>query len=359
VVVRRIHAKTERTPEEKERIRQIRERFQRERPTLEELVASGDCAPPVPQGAYRQLRVLMHALKTAREQQGLSLADVAERSGIDKAALSRLETGAQTNPTIDTLWRYAYAIGKDLAWAVGDLRGTGQDASTILSQVEQALENATGLLREAMGRRYAPTPTPTEHTVSRQKRKEKTTMIAITGRNEIARAYEVFARTVSEGGHSLERMVGYKGGSEMASLLWHSTLQLWVLLQPDRLADRYWCAFGTDDPVSASMLSIACEINPPREGINRRCAGLFVRDDSGAVFIAHSGKIGGGRPGIGKSRFMQARGQQDVVSVQFPDGLEGDYIVLGRIDDQNLLARLAEFVRAIAQFKQEAATGGA
>jgi transcriptional regulator with XRE-family HTH domain len=163
VVVRRVHAKTERTPEEKERIRQIRERFQRERPTLEELVASGDCAPPVPQGAYRQLRVLMHALRTAREQQGLRLADVAERSGIDKAALSRLETGAQTNPTIDTLWRYAYAIGKDLAWAVGELCRTDQDTSTTLSQVERALENATDLLQEAMRQTTkARQPTPAD-----------------------------------------------------------------------------------------------------------------------------------------------------------------------------------------------------
>jgi len=158
VVVEHIHQKTERTPQEKERIRQIRERFQRERPTLEELVASGDCAPPVPQGAYRQLRVLMHALRKERERQGLSLADVAERSGIDKAALSRLETGAQTNPTIDTLWRYAYAIGKDLAWAVGVLCRRGQDVSTTLSQVERALENATDLLQEAMGRRQNSTP---------------------------------------------------------------------------------------------------------------------------------------------------------------------------------------------------------
>lgn len=158
MVVEHIHQKTERTPQEKERIRQIRERFQRERPTLEELVASGDCAPPVPQGAYRQLRVLMHALKTAREQQGLSLADVAERSGIDKAALSRLETGAQTNPTIDTLWRYAYALGKDLAWAVGELCQRGQDASTTLSQVERALENATDLLQKAMGQQCAASP---------------------------------------------------------------------------------------------------------------------------------------------------------------------------------------------------------
>jgi transcriptional regulator with XRE-family HTH domain len=160
VAVERIHLKTDRTPEEKERIRRIRERFQRERPTLEELVASGDCAPPVPQGAYRQLRVLMHALKTARERQGLSLADVARQSGIDKGALSRLETGAQTNPTIDTLWRYAYALGKDLAWVVGDGESDSDGTGEKLARVERALVSATDLLREVIGQQSAPSPTP-------------------------------------------------------------------------------------------------------------------------------------------------------------------------------------------------------
>jgi transcriptional regulator with XRE-family HTH domain len=158
VAVKRIHLKTERTAEEKERIRQVRERFQRERPTLEELVASSECPPPVPQGAYRELRILVHTLRRERERQGLRLADVAERSDLDEASLSRLETGALINPTIDTLWRYAYALGKDLAWAVGDLRDAGQDTSTTLSQVERALESATALLREAIEASPAASP---------------------------------------------------------------------------------------------------------------------------------------------------------------------------------------------------------
>lgn len=145
-----LHLKIERTPEEKARIKEIRDRFQRERPTLEDLIASGEYNAPIPQGAYLELRRLMYLLRKERERQGLSLADVADRSDIDKAALSRLETGQQINPTIDTLWRYAHALGKDLAWAIGNLCQRGQDTSTTLSQVERALENATDLLQNAM-----------------------------------------------------------------------------------------------------------------------------------------------------------------------------------------------------------------
>jgi transcriptional regulator with XRE-family HTH domain len=158
MVAKRLHLKIERTPEEKARIKEIRERFQRERPTPEELVASGEYNEPIPQGAYLELHRLMYLLRKERERQGLSLADVAERCDIDKAALSRLETGQQINPTIDTLWRYAHALGKDLAWAIGDLCQRGQDVSTTLSQVERALENATDLLQEAMKQQAGTAP---------------------------------------------------------------------------------------------------------------------------------------------------------------------------------------------------------
>src|SRR4051794_35944033 len=40
------------------------------------------------------------AVDQARVEAGLSLADMAERTGMDKAALSRLESGKQPNPTL-------------------------------------------------------------------------------------------------------------------------------------------------------------------------------------------------------------------------------------------------------------------
>ena len=66
----------------------------------------------------------LNELKKNREASGLSLADVAERSGIDKAALSRLENGVHDNPTVETLMRYATAIGKRLTWKLEDLAPT-------------------------------------------------------------------------------------------------------------------------------------------------------------------------------------------------------------------------------------------
>lgn len=116
----RIHRDLNWTPEDRARHRAIRERFQKERPSLSQLVESGECAPPIPHGIYLSLMAALHDLKKARETAGLSLADVAERSGIDKAALSRLENGVHDNPTVETLMRYAAALGKRLSWTLQD-----------------------------------------------------------------------------------------------------------------------------------------------------------------------------------------------------------------------------------------------
>jgi ribosome-binding protein aMBF1 (putative translation factor) len=58
-------------------------------------------------------------LRQAREEAGLSLAGMTARSGIDAAALSRLENGKQ-NPTVDTLQRYAAALGKSITIGLVD-----------------------------------------------------------------------------------------------------------------------------------------------------------------------------------------------------------------------------------------------
>ena len=113
-------AAPKRTPEEIARHKAIRERFQREKPTLEQLVASGEYNEPLPMGEYLSIRVAVSALRKAREAAGLSLADVAEKSGIDKSALSKIETGQHPNPTVSTLCRYAHALGKRWTWTLED-----------------------------------------------------------------------------------------------------------------------------------------------------------------------------------------------------------------------------------------------
>ena len=66
------------------------------------------------------LRQVLTALRAERLRLGLSLADINERSGIDRAALSRLENNEDANPTLATLERYAAAVGKQMVVLLSD-----------------------------------------------------------------------------------------------------------------------------------------------------------------------------------------------------------------------------------------------
>ena len=101
------------TPEEAAKYKAIREQAAEELPDLiarhHERMATVD-----------QLQELLLQLKDAREVKGLSLSDLAELTGMDRSALSKLETGQRANPTVETLGRYAEAVGKRLVLSLTD-----------------------------------------------------------------------------------------------------------------------------------------------------------------------------------------------------------------------------------------------
>jgi DNA-binding XRE family transcriptional regulator len=102
------------TPEEVAKYNAIREQVAKELPDLiarhHERMATVD-----------QLQDLFVQLKTAREAKGLSLADLTDLTGMDRSALSKLETGQRANPTVETLMRYAEAVGKRLVVSLTDV----------------------------------------------------------------------------------------------------------------------------------------------------------------------------------------------------------------------------------------------
>jgi ribosome-binding protein aMBF1 (putative translation factor) len=95
-----------RTPEGRAEIERIRAAIREDYPPLE----------PDP-----ELAKVLDALRVERERQGLSLADLAERTQMDSPTLSDLESGKVANPTVQALRAYAHALGKQLAWKIEDL----------------------------------------------------------------------------------------------------------------------------------------------------------------------------------------------------------------------------------------------
>jgi DNA-binding XRE family transcriptional regulator len=107
MTLRRISRDRLLSPEEAAKYREVRKQVAEEMPALmerhqERLVALDELAE------------LVQQLKAAREEKGLSLSDLTRLTGMDRSALSKLETGQRLNPTIETLVRYADAVGKRL-----------------------------------------------------------------------------------------------------------------------------------------------------------------------------------------------------------------------------------------------------
>ena len=74
-------------------------------------------------GAAEVARRVADGLKRFRKARGLSLDDLASKSGVSRAALSQIE-GTRTNPTLSVLWKVA--VGLDVPFH--ELLGTSEES---------------------------------------------------------------------------------------------------------------------------------------------------------------------------------------------------------------------------------------
>lgn len=172
----------------------------------------------------------------------------------------------------------------------------------------------------------------------------------IEGVGESKKAYQELKKRLTEGAEKLKRNVGWPGGNGTFDVYWHERHGFWVAFDPN-LESRYWCAFGTKDPGTQDRLKISCEINPPKRGIDRRCAGMFLKDAASRIYLAHTGKIGGGRKGVGKTEFLSRLLPGERELVEWSDGGESEVVWFGRIASPQFLRQIGSFLREVASFK--------
>jgi DNA-binding phage protein len=106
------------TVEEQERHRRIREQIHEELPDITQR-AKQKLAEAMQHGIA--IQHTMAVLKAERRKKGLSLSEMKERTGIERSTLSRLENNADANPTVNTLTRYADAVGKKMFIVLADI----------------------------------------------------------------------------------------------------------------------------------------------------------------------------------------------------------------------------------------------
>ncbi len=176
-------------------------------------------------------------------------------------------------------------------------------------------------------------------------------LIALTEKKEIKNAFNTLSETLTVGIKPIRQKLGWRGKGQEFDLYWNAANNFWAVLDSELTHNRYWCAFGTSSPEILKTHSIVCEINPPYKGMDKRAAGRFAKDISGAIYITHSGRVGGGRPGIGQGAFLPFYGSDTIQDINWPRGKDSESIVIGRIDSKYLPLHLSRFIRKVEEFK--------
>ncbi|MFO1158864.1 MAG: hypothetical protein U1E60_08495 [Reyranellaceae bacterium] len=147
----------------------------------------------------------------------------------------------------------------------------------------------------------------------------------------------------------------WRGGELTTTIRWMRDEGFWWALEarPARnaAAGRYALLLGHAPDAPARRESVTCEINLLRAGTDRRLAGLIARDDAGALYLVHSGRIGGTRRGRRKADFRAFLSDGVWSALTWPDGRETEALVVAPLDSPRFARLLGQFVKTVRGFK--------
>lgn len=150
--------------------------------------------------------------------------------------------------------------------------------------------------------------------------------------------------------------IGFPGGTEVDALVF--TDGSYWFRSADHRYDTHrklnW--FGEYNETSPS-LNITVEVNTPYKGINSAVAGFFVRDtDTGNIYLFHSGRIGGGKSGVGKKAFFLWSDLKSQECTHSKNKSQYGTLVMP-IDGTTAPRAAIRFIRKVADFKRAVRSG--
>ncbi len=145
----------------------------------------------------------------------------------------------------------------------------------------------------------------------------------------------------------------WRGGELRTTIHWARDDAYWWAFEPRQAGttprDALLLGHAPDAPTKRE--SITCEINLPRTAADRKVAGIIAADDRGALYLCHSGRMGGSRPGQRKSGFREFLADGVWRKLAWPDGEETEALVIAPLDSPRLTRLLGQFVDAVRRFK--------
>jgi hypothetical protein len=142
----------------------------------------------------------------------------------------------------------------------------------------------------------------------------------------------------------------WRGGELRTTIHWVRDDAFWWTVAPRHQRDALVLGHAAHPP--GRRESITCEINLPRAGADRKVAGIIAADTGGALYLAHSGRMGGARAGQSKSGFREFLADGVWRTVAWPDGEETEALVVAPLDSPRLTRLLGRFVESVARFKE-------
>ena len=172
---------------------------------------------------------------------------------------------------------------------------------------------------------------------------------------EIRSAFDRMHATLTDGAEGLRD----RGGKDPKSMYWLADLEYWCAFRdPDDRRDRgrqgYWNGFGQAKPANPEDgHTLILELNPPFDGNSNHagsCAGLFVRNDRGDVFLARNLNSVPGVSAGDLERGLEERLPGRVVDVPWRNRTRR-MVVLSEVGSDELRRAVAELVRLVSELR--------
>ena len=144
----------------------------------------------------------------------------------------------------------------------------------------------------------------------------------------------------------------WRGGELRTTIHWARDDSFWWAFEPRQATTtpRQALLLGHAPHAPTKRESITCEINLPRIA-DRKVAGIIAVDEAGALYLAHSGRMGGTRLGQRKAGFREFLADGVCRRLTWPDGEETEALIVAPLDSPRLTRLLGQFVDAVRHFK--------
>jgi hypothetical protein len=157
---------------------------------------------------------------------------------------------------------------------------------------------------------------------------------------------------------TIVKNIGYPGGKTLDAKV-YTDRHCWYWSEDHDNADEpnprrlNWFGLFSED----SDLQISVEINTPYEARNDQIAGFFGRDnDTGAIYLFHSGRVGGGTKGVGKDKFLAWSNERLTEAVDSSGGIRAGVLVMP-IEGKFATRSAIRYIDIITHFKQAVRVG--